>query len=747
MTYAENIVRDTAENEYFVLIKPRISTKDLSWTLYSGDTYQCSFPYGPVESVTYPAIPSMFDDSGNGVDYTLGADRNSLSTHQYYFDEDTKTLYICWGVGAIPHTTATPVIITFCLYLSTKECLWYSDPTDSTTATVQWYGCIKQAPTLSMVSDLQNFGYFPFETTTLVCSNDKNIFQQLVYSASFKRATVNCWHQCGTRDTDNIQSFLTGAIDDRVRYSPTQLELQISDLVLTLNDEMEMDTFTVSNFSGLDPDYIGAPIRKVYGLVRGFVPVNVDYNAGSPTTSNNRKWVIGASETGWDSYSATITSSVDTTHFKISDADAKFFRRGDFVVIDKATDQYTTISTITKSGSDTTIGVADSLSGTVAGGTIKKSAVQAVYFYDDSAKTVYLLKYDRDYTETVHASGTFGITLRSTAEANAGAGTFNPSSDKIWIDVSGRQTMPTIGGVDFDNSKNTAATSISNESGFRNTYGSFQRVAIVLYDFLKREFGLDETEIDTQSLLDLDAICQNEVAFAIPQQASGSMPTYKDVIDKLLLSCNSKLYFDSEGKVVVKPIVQISSADTSILKEEMFEGSYELDFTDIAVANIKSDFRERYPFPVETGSVTKILENYWADQDQYRDWDYSTHILHHYNIQLHGITKVVDLETYLAEYNGATAFRWINRDPIFRIYYFQRIYTNRSGKLSFSSRNLLSQNFLGDSVEVTRDDLPGFAPGADNSRNFSVTKLEKNEGSVSTTLDDQKGVQEDTLSV
>lgn len=740
MSYVDNVSRHISKNQYFVMLEARTTLPLSERSVYSGvdlgagTVYYFSFPHGIISDVRASGFSGTMTEKTSLAAVTASED--------WFYDSSTQRIYFC--ADFLNPAFGTYSVI-FEMYFSTQDVLWHRDPTDDTTEIVKWTGCIKTAPTLSIESELQSFGFIPISPTTLTLVNDRETFQNIFHTISFFKSTAVCWHQCGNLDADDIARLLTGVVDANIKYGKREISFSIVDKIFDFDEKFSYgsnDTFdgaTLGSTYSLDPDFQDKPIRTVYGRVRGFIPCNIDYKTDSPATTDNRDWIVGRGQGAayWDSKSASIVAATSTTKFTISDADAQDFGIGDVIWVDKATDQWTSIIGITKPGSNTTIEVLDALSGTLAGMTIKKSYVRQAFIVNKSTNHWYELKYGRDYTETTFPQNTSGITLTATAESNSGSPTFDPNDMDMIFDVAGKRTLPTISGADFDALKNTACAS------GRNTYGSFQRQAIVLYDFLKTEFGLSESDMDLPAFSGLDQDVQWELAFAIPQEWNADFPTYKEVIQTILPTCFSKMFYDLNGKLTLRTIGQISTPDVSLEKEDMFDDlEIEYDSTNLCTLNWIGEFYEKYISWTYRAIIGlddehthfSVLESFYSFQNGEANSEQFDFL--GFAINREFVSKIVELETYITSVMAYSSF-----GGVFPIY-FQRIYGVRSCTLRFRCKNALIDLYVGDSVQITRDDLPGFESGEDNSRYWTITKIEKGRGECVVTVDDQRGVQD-----
>lgn len=768
MAYADNILKDSSENQFFVLLKPRkmllgTLTDGNNWTLVSGSgwgidpsVYSQSFDFGGIVLECW-----QLDADDTSFELTEAASASGLADEHFFFNRDTKTLYVR------NDSTDLNVRVTWALTLSTKEQVAPIDPSDEDSEQVFWTGCVIQAPGSAMSTDLQNFGFVPIDNTNLRVNNDKNLFQKFMHDASFNKAEIICWHQCGRFEEENVEKILTGVVSGRVAWTANEISFDISDKIAQLDSiftyggDGSEDRLSLTDFGSdshaLDPSADGQPIRFVYGRVRGYVPVNIDYNSESPTTSNNRKWVVGHGQTVdfWDSYTATIVAvykpSATIVGVKVANADAKFFAIGDRLWVDKtaALDEWTTITDIVLDGVNCILMTGD-LAGASFTGSVKKSFVQNVFLVDEDNNKWFQLEYGRDYTETNFSQNTRGFTLTSSAESNVSAGTFDPSNFKLFCDVLGKQTMPQIGGVDFDALRNTDYhTHLPSGNPYRNCYGAIFRVAHVIYDFLKSRYGLSEAEIDTDSFIYLDSVIKNPVGFAVPQKSNEEFPAFKDVLNTLLTNAFSKAYFDNNGLFVVKPIERITSSSNTISKEEMFSTNIEYDYTNLTRIREKSLFREfkinltyRASIGLDDAQTNFILvENVYGGAGTatppFATDDDGGAAPSGFGGSLARFLNEIDKETTIDSYASDGDGVVLNEQHL----YFERIYNMRSCKITTRSKTQLIQKNIGDSIEVTRDDLPGFDPGSDNSRFAEIVRIQKNGSEVQTIFDDQIGIQ------
>lgn len=279
MSYTTNSAKDGFRKEMFVVLRPRY--RPTSFTLFSGSTYYASFDFGPVTALSI-----------NGTALTEGTS-TTLFANQWYYSESEGRIYFQKSVAP---TSTDWIVLTFEVYLSTFDTVWYSAPTDSSTDEVNFRGIIIDPPVIAQSDDQNIFGYSPVQDTSITCTYDAEYLQEMLYDITFNKAEVIVYHMAGDLDTANITKIFTGVGGT---HSVTDDRLQINILDKSYLLDAQMDNGGGNYFSTdttTDPNYRGRAIPSYYGPARSFRGVCIDYDDSSPTTSQNRKWAFFSGE-------------------------------------------------------------------------------------------------------------------------------------------------------------------------------------------------------------------------------------------------------------------------------------------------------------------------------------------------------------------------------------------------------------------------------------------------------------------
>ena len=713
MSYATNVALDSVTTDYLVVMKPR--KRITEWTHHSGTVYRAPFPYGYITRV-----------ERNGVAYAEKT-TTSLSTSDFYFDYENQMVYIRKASDTAPDSDDW-IIATFELHLSTSDFVWNRDPLSSSTALVQYNGLIRTPPTVRKSTSSVIFGFYPIQSTSLTVFNDASVFQEIIYDASFNNIEVIVYHVAGNLEAGNITKVMTARAASEYSGDNETITFSLVDKIFAIDKKITnpsgTDYYATASQDALDPLFDNAPIRMVLGMVWGFIPVNISYNSNSPTTSDNRSWAVTTGQSNMGEVAAEVTSVSSISDVFVSVADAKRLFPGDDIWIDKAsgTDQYgINISSINYGTGQITFSPSPAIPGAEVGDLIRKSSYRNLCLVQGNEK--FDLLYGRDYTEINQDQDSRGFDLTSSAESNVGASTFNPLTDYIICDVVGRSEIPTVDGSPL----------YSGDQGFACVVNGIA----VLYDFLKNIVGLEESEIDTDAFEDLVTEVTDKVGIAIPERATEEFPTYMDVLVKLLQTLMLKAWFNEDGKFTIARIGPNDSAADTVLEEDTLDGSFGFSFNydDLSSLNIKCAYREVYlqspkraVLAGEENLDFKKIEGYHAfktTNTAYEAYEY-----------LHKGTSNRDLETYHFNYDDFFAF-------VERI---EKVFGERSGKLTLKTKNKLFPRDLGEVLTVSRKKLPGFAydPATSRTRSANILEIEKSNGEVMVVLDDQKGIEDNT---
>jgi len=694
LTYSALLSREGVTSQYLAVIKPRriVST----WTVVSGTKYTSSFDYGQIVSL---------ETDGASV---TEASTSALSDGDWYFDTDTDVLTVDFGVN--PSTLT--VVVTYEMYFGTYDAHFYRIPTDNTARQVYFEPMISQSPRIvSSASDLL-FGFMPTFSGQLVLSNATHLFEKHVYDSSFNGALVDLYHYLDTLEVANVSLALRGICGD-LSFTNDSLTIEILDRNQIFNEEFRnnaggADFFTTAVFPSLDPSFINRPVRKVFGVVDGFVPVNIDHDSDAPSTTNNRTWVCISDETNLGSVVASVSASPSSTTTRTYVASSDGLRVGDSVFLDKAsgTDGYATITAVNKTGSHY-IEHAAIASALVSGDSVRRSFIGAVTVFVSGQ--AYDLQFGRDFGEYTDATNKVaGFTLGDNFEANhAGMPSPLKPTDMVYARVYGNKNTTTMGGPAFG--ANSADT------------GNVSQGVVVLYSVLKDFLGLAESDLDSTTFTALQLVAAEQVGFAVPSSSNEDFPTYKDLIEKICVSVLLKIYQNSSNKWEISQLAPVGSADYTIEDDEILYNTFTYNFSykdviSTAIANYSGR---------EVNSKHAKDYQYFTSSSSSETAEY-----------LHKIKKQKSFNTFLFLDADAS-------DVASRIRY---ALGDRRGTCRVSTKNRFFNAKLSDVIDVSRTRMPGFDYDSDtaNTRSFAVQSTEKSLLEISIELDDQKGIEDNS---
>jgi hypothetical protein len=572
MAYADLLDNEGIKSQYLVVMKPRRVAQN--WTLSSGTIYYTDFDYGTVVACV-----------SNGTTLTESSD-NTPASNEFYYDRTNMRLLV--NVGADP--TSAFIVATYEIYLGTFDAHWYRDPLSDTTDVVYYEPLIQRSPSVTSSSSDVLFGFLPVYTGQVVVSNLTQLLQKHMYDSSFSKADCYIYHYLDELTEDNIKLILKGIVTS-FTVGDDSISFAINDRVDIFDQEYRNNQgnhfYSTADFPDCDPNYLGRPIRNVYGVVDGFVPVNISYVQNTPTTSDNRNWICIADDTNLGSVSTTVPASPASTTTRTYLTSADGFNVGDTVWLDSASgpgsDSFVNVEAVNKSGAhyidhDVAAGGA-----AVTGSVAKRSFVGRVDFVKNGI--VYNAKYGRDYTELIMGGGVeaAGFTFVNNMETTIIGPSATPLEvgDTVYARVYGHTNQVTLNAAPFgDESANT---------------GNLAQGIPVLIDIMKNHMGIAESDIDITTFTALQSSVTDEVGFAIPAKATDSYPTYKQLVIDICKTLLLKFYTNGDIKWSASQLGPLGSVDKTIEDDEILNGSieYAISYYDmVSAVLLQYAFRE-----------------------------------------------------------------------------------------------------------------------------------------------------------
>ena len=692
--YSDLIQQENIDVQFLAIVSPKI--KQSGFTLYSGSTYSKSFTMGHVSGVSIDGV---------ALAEVLAL---PLSAGQFYYDDDASVLYLRKSDSTSPASNF--VVVTFDLYFGTKDEHWHQTPTDDSSRPVYYEAKIQKTPEFKLDVSDSLFGFQPIQTSSTAIINADHSLEKILYEASFSKARLRLFHALRNRPTDelkeeNIRLVFDGQTRDvAFQDAIVTIETVSGEDVLSKEYRNKVDSFyDTTNFPDLNPQDAGKPIRYVYGVVDGFVPVNVDYVAyDKATTSDNRVWSAIGEQTNLGSKTKTVGGGSHTTT-RTYVTSISGLRIGDSVWLDRAsgTDEFVTVTNV---GSNY-IEHAAIASPMTNGDQVKRGFIGSVTIIQ--SQNTYKPMFGRDYNDSpALASGCSGFTFVNNFEATLGMTVLTPN-DQVFCRVYGRTNDVTLGGPSF--------------GGNDSESGNLTNPVVIMLDLLKGA-GITESQINASSFSSALAARSDALGFAIPKNYSDTMPDVKTILLQIISSSLLALYINDDLLWTLRAVGPVGASTESISDDEIIRKTFSgnLTYKDlISDVIVKYNYREKSD---GTGNSLGVTDSQSA----------------HSNVAklLHGVSKSKELDSL--HFKAADALKMANRHSY--------IFGERLGTLKLNAKNRLFGTEIGDIIEVDRSKLPGFDydPDITNQRKIYVTSTNKTRTLITIQGDDQKGIEDNS---
>ncbi len=685
--YSELLQDEITQGHFLVVLKPR--RKVTGFTLLSGSVYELYFDY-----TNY--VTSVTED---GVELSHGSS-SALSAGQYYYDDSLKKLYVRMSDSSNPSTKF--VVATFELYLATHDAHWHRTPNDDSTTVVYFDALISSSPSIKDDNSDSLFGVIPIQSSTLRLSNAEHLIEKWIYDSSLNKAECDIYHVLGDIqriELENVKLVLN-ALARNGKYDQKGVSINLLNRVDELTSEWrnEDDSFyDTVNFPALNPNFIGKPIRYVYGRVEGFVPVNVDYQPDLPTTGDNRDWAVIGEQTGLAEITKTVSASPSSTTTRTYLNNTQGLNINDTFKLTGSITDYAKITDVNRTGSQyvdhTTIA-----SPAASGDVLHRGFVSAIQIVQQGQ--IFEALYLRDYTINLAMNGgVSGFVFTSTLESNLSMPETLKPSDQVSAIVYGRVNDLTLDGNSFG----------SNDSEL----GNLSHPVLVLYDMLKTRLGLGEGRLNLDSFSDAFTGTA-AIGFSIPDKATGGFQRFKNLILPVLLSFLGRIQLDDDllwKLTTLQPIT--GDPDNTVEPEEILATGFEYDFN---ADDLYSEITVNYAFQEFLDTLQSVVSS-------------STTALY-----LHKNKSGKSFDSLLVR----SADSQVLADRI-------RFYLgDRAGKLSLNLKSRFFGTELSHKIRVRRAKMPGFEFDEDTirERDFTVVQVEKGLKRIRLGLDDQKGIED-----
>jgi hypothetical protein len=702
MAFATSILDDSVKKNFLVVIRPR--QRVTGWTLVSANIYSAPFTLGRVNRaiISYPG--NILEEAAS----------SAVASGEFFYDSSAKIVYVYSNTD--PDSFTYPgVTIEFDLYVSTQAFTGPKDPLNSTTQVVDWVPALVESPIAVNGSRDSIVGFTPLNQSGVKILNHDGWMNEILHDCSFNFSFVKAYIICGDDYDDavrlsDISEVFVGYADGLSMVDET-LTISVSDFFNLLNRQVDLNKYVSSTFSNTEP---GAnepnaewSIRKVYGWVRGLVPVNINYSQ-TAANNTNREWSTHQKDFPGvfsQAIDAGAANSATRTYF----LSEPIFLEGD-AITHNASDDFGFVVSVNRVSNYIDH---SSLSRSInPGDTIQRKAVSRVYIRDRDGTTLGLSE-DSDYT---FSSGTndFRITLVNNFEASYASlgGAFDPTRDQLFVEVYGTNVLPVL------------SDGVTDLGALSNYGGVASKASTILYRILV-DAGIDQDLIDEASFQSLDT--DHSLGIQFPLGKDSDPPTYKDLIQQILKSMIWKLGFITTnnrvkiGIIEVKPFV--STGDYDLDDTEFSQISYEHDYADIYSRTIvryaPKEFNDYY-------NQFLIFENFTRAASSSVGAD------------LHFVpadTLNIDTNHYIGDEAQIIADR------------YSYVFGERRGiyQMQSTTKSVLEGN-LGASIDLSRDSLPGFSfiYGTPRERQLQTIEVQKSTRGARLTLEDQKGIQDNS---
>lgn len=706
MAYSDELEKEVVESQYLAVITPRRNLNNASWGTPSAGQISQSFTLGQIVRIDF-----------DGVVATEASSRANIGVDGvWFYDVDEQILYA-------QNTYSSDFAVAFYeIYLGTFDAYWYRDPADNLTRVVYYEPLIISSPEIQQNTTDDLFGFLPSFSSAITISNATLLLVEHLYESSFNLAEIKIFHYLNELTDTNIKLVFNGFCKN-INYTDSATRIELFDNTVLFEKEFRHPSgksFYGSSFlSGLDPDFDGRPIRRVFGRIDSLVPVNIDFEADAPSTTNNRTHIVMNPNDDLVSLVVDVVSSPVSTTTRTYVDDVTGFTAGDMIWIDKTTDEYVFLTAVvTTSAPAGYFDHAALVSGAATSGdTVKRGFIGNVYIYRQNFAPLGL-KYIQDYTIYTDATNKLsGFDLADNFEANYnGAGQMfentgtNPTSLTTSDLIYCRAYGPVANSADSIGGSQLGSTSFTYDNSINITYS-----------ILKRFLGLPESQIDTAAFQSLFAAARGSatLGFAIPDQRLADYPSFKELLSEIFQSVLIKFFINDDNQYSITVTRPLASVSKTIEDDEILSGqfTYDFDYKDI-VSDIFVNYNRR-----------EISAKY-AETITYDTVSSATSEAASY---LHQVSKQKTINTVLSNQNEA-------QDLADRLSF---ALGDRRGRIEFSTKNRFFDTQINQNIQISRDRMPGFSYVSETlrDREGAVISSNKNLTRVGIVIDDQKGIE------
>jgi hypothetical protein len=686
MAYNDLLLQDGVDSNFLVVMRPAVNLT--SWTNVTGNINYSSFTWGYIVKVEVDGVELVQDNN------------TSPTANKWYWDNLNKKLYLNYA-----SISSHYVVAYYELYYATVDFNWYRDPLDVNSGQVYYEPYVVRSPSIKRLLSEIYYGYMPSQSTSITIGNPDGEFEKLLYDSSFYHKDIEVYHLLGDIDLANIKIVING-IGESIDYATDSITFSIVDRFDLFDKTYQAPYGTIDD-----------PVRTVYGIVDELKLKVLDPSEEQDPTLNRQWRVCHGPENDFDFTITQATSAVQTKVSLTSTFYINNLKPNDYITFNKGTPETVKVVSLQTSGTppfyaNTGVIFHEALvSGLPSvGQTITRETISNVFIDIAGVRTFVPPSL---YTK-VYSSGILSITFINNFEATLGIDVITQDMG-VFARVYSKANDVTIGGNPF----------YELSGSVDSTYKSLTSAAVILFELIKSA-GIPESEIDLASFETARDDLYTPLGFSIPQNIDDPMPTYKELFTQICQTALLRLFVNDSNKWAVKVIQPISASpiDNSANEDEIVIDSiaYSLDFTEvynnITVSGFYSEFTRNYKKKISVGSTHK-RSNY-----------------------LHKVNKTLDLVTLA--YSRDSGLTGTILTTIGNRY--MAIFGDRQGRLSITVKNNYFNTDISDIINIELQKLLGYpyVEGVQNSRKFTVIDIEKSLRDIKITLDDQKGIEDNS---
>lgn len=713
MAFSINIEDQRIEKHSLVIIRPR--KRLTGWNIVSAGIYSIAWDY---------FVTRVWDSYLNDNGFTEGGSP-LVTAGQYYYDFVTKTLYV--GVGSDPDSNTYPgLTVEFELNISDDQFTGPRNPLNISTDIIDWIPSLRKIPQTQNGSIDTLYGFSPLAQSNLEILNGDGRFNNLLHETSFIYCPVysyimaNSDYENGVSFADIQQVFI--GFSNGVEWRDGSLFIPVIDYNSFFDRQFSLTKMDSITFPLAEPDSIKSGeewyIRRIYGMVDTFRPINIDYNS-SPSTTNNRDWVVRELEDDIQDLASNLNITIDhlaaNTNTRTYFTTTPKFNIGDWVNLsNNSVNYYVEVEDIDRAAK--WIDHEPIVRTVVPGDSASRPDIARVVIMNNDNTVPFWLRPFVDYTvQNDTVNNVVKLILADNWEAarsfTDNGGIFDPSKNKIYIRAYSSSWLREYYS--------------SNDVGALADNGGRSSQSVTLLHRVIESSGFDISLIDESSFSNAS---NQSLGFAIPSSHSAtSLPTYKSIIDQILVSMLWKLSIVSSGSGVKVGLVELSPFASS--------GDYTADESDHSEMSYKHDYGDVYSDYVINYSVKERPEDFLGSLST---WDFVSGLLIRDSLSakdLHFVSKT--FQTTILQYDPSEAEIIADR--------YSYILGDRRGFYSIIlGQSFLNKANLASTYLIKKEQLPGFdfVYGTEQQRTLIVSEVQKSSQAVSMVLEDQKSIQD-----